>query len=327
MDRVETQVEQADGQAAQGALSNVALLFAGQGAQHPGMGAELAACEPAAKAVFDACDGVRPSTSALCFEGSAEELRQTANTQPCMYAMDLACARALEARGVRPACVAGFSLGELAALAFAGALGDAQGFELVCERARLMDEACTAHPGSMLAVLKLAPAQVEELAAQAGEAWAVNYNSPAQTVVAGSVKALEALAGLVKQAGGRAMPLAVSGAFHSPYMQAASDGLRAFLETHPLSAPRIDVWANTTGRPYPADGMERADLLAMQVAHPVRWTDTLQGMAERGIDTFVEVGPGKVLTGLVKRTLPDAKALSCETPDDVAAVLAELGLA
>ena len=319
MDRVETQ--------ATGVLPNVALLFAGQGAQHPGMGAELAAAEPAARAVFDACDGVRPGTSALCFEGSAEQLKQTANTQPCMYAMDLACARALEARGVRPACVAGFSLGELAALAFAGVLGDAQGFELVCERARLMDEACEAHPGSMLAVLKLAPSQVEELAAQAGEAWAVNYNSPAQTVVAGSPSALEALAGLVKQAGGRAMPLAVSGAFHSPYMQQASDGLREKLAKTELAAARTEVWANVTGAPYPADAAQVRDVLARQCAHPVRWTDTLQGMAAIGIDTFVEVGPGKVLTGLVKRTLPQAKALSCETPADVAAVLAELGLA
>ncbi len=316
MDRVETPV-----------LPNVALLFAGQGAQHPGMGAELAAAEPAARAVFDACDEVRPGTSALCFEGSADELKQTANTQPCMYAMDLACARALQARGVRPACVAGFSLGELAALAFAGVLGDAQGFELVCERARLMDEACTAHPGGMLAVLKLAPEQVEELASQAGEAWAVNYNSPAQTVVAGSAAALEALAPLVKQAGGRAMPLAVSGAFHSPYMQAASDGLRAYLETHPLHPAGVEIWANATGRPYPADAVEQANLLASQVAHPVRWTRTLQGMADRGIDTFVEVGPGKVLTGLVRRTLPDARALSCETPAERDAVLTELGLA
>lgn len=308
-------------------LANVALLFAGQGAQHPGMGAELAAAEPAARAVFDACDAVRPGTSDLCFSGSAEELKLTANTQPCMYAMDLACARALEAHGAAPACVAGFSLGELAALAFSGALTDAGGFELVCERARLMDAACSEHPGGMLAVLKLAPEQVEELAAQAGEAWAVNYNSPAQTVVAGSAEALEVLAGLVKQAGGRAMPLAVSGAFHSPYMQPASDGLRAALAVRPLQAPSVTVWANATGAPYPTEAGEAAELLATQVAHPVRWTRTLQGMEAAGVDTFVEVGPGRVLTGLVKRTLPQARALSCETPAEMAAVLAELGLA
>lgn len=311
----------------EGALPNVAFVFAGQGAQHPGMGAELAASEPAAQAVFDACDSVRPGTSQLCFEGTAEELKLTANTQPCMYAMDLACARALEARGVRPACVAGFSLGELAALAFAGAFDDAQGFSVVCERARLMDAACQANPGSMLAVLKLTPEKVEELAAQAGEVWPVNYNSPAQTVVAGAQESIDRLAALVREAGGRAMPLAVSGAFHSPYMQSASDGMREVLAEHAPTTPALQVWANATALPYPDDPEQICDLLARQVAHPVLWTRTLAAMAAQGVDTFVEVGPGKVLTGLVKRTLPDARALSCETPQDLESVLEALGLA
>ena len=309
-----------------GSLANVALLFAGQGAQHPGMGAELAGASAAAKAVFDACDAVRPNTSALCFEGTAEELKQTANTQPCMFATDLACARALAERGVEPAHVAGFSLGELAALAFAGVMTDADAFSVVCERARLMDAACQANPGGMAAVVKLSPEKVEELASTCG-AWPVNYNSPAQTVVAGTSEALAALAPAVKEAGGRAMPLAVSGAFHSPLMQGASEGLAGVLAGVPFASPAIPVWANATGEPYPTDAEEARALLASQVAHPVRWTKTLAGLAQAGVDTFVEVGPGHVLTGLVKRTLPEARALTCETPQDVEAVLAELGLA
>lgn len=309
-----------------GSLANVALLFAGQGAQHPGMGAELAASSAAAKAVFDACDAVRPNTSALCFEGTAEELKETANTQPCMFATDLACARALAARGVAPAHVAGFSLGELAALAFAGVMTDADAFSVVCERARLMDAACQANPGGMTAVVKLAPEKVEELAEACG-AWPVNYNSPAQTVVAGTSEALAALAPAVKEAGGRAMPLAVSGAFHSPLMQGASEALAGVLADVPFSGASIPVWANATGEPYPAGADEARALLASQVAHPVRWTKTLAGLSQAGVDTFVEVGPGHVLTGLVKRTLPGARALTCETPQDVEAVLAELGLA
>lgn len=308
------------------AMGNVALLFAGQGAQHPGMGAELAAAESAARAVFDACDAVRPGTSALCFEGTAEELKQTANTQPCMFAMDLACARALAAHGVAPAHVAGFSLGELAALAFAGVMEDEEAFAVVCERARLMDEACQANPGGMTAVVKLPPEKVEELASACG-AWPVNYNSPAQTVVAGTSEALSALAPRVKEAGGRAMPLAVSGAFHSPLMADAASALAGVLAEVPLAAPRVSVWANATGEPYPAGAEAARELLASQVAHPVRWTKTLAGLAEAGVDTFVEVGPGHVLTGLVKRTLPEARALSCETPADVAAVCEALGLA
>ena len=306
-------------------MAGVAILFAGQGAQHEGMGRELAAVEPAARAVFDACDRVRPGTSAQCFEGTLEELSKTENTQPCMWAVDLACARALAARGVEAACVAGFSLGELAALAFAGVMSDEDAFRVVCRRSELMQAACAENPGGMVAVLKLEPARVEELAEAAG-AWPVNYNSPAQTVCAGTTEAVERLAGLVKEAGGRAMPLKVSGAFHSPLMADASAGLAEVLGQVPFAAASIPVWANATALPYPADADGARGLLARQVSHPVRWCQTLQAMAEQGVDTFVEVGPGKVLTGLVKRTLPEARALSCETPGDLAAVCEALGL-
>ena len=149
-------------------MGKVAFLFAGQGAQHPGMGAGIAAASPAARAVFDAADSVRPHTFEQCRQGTKEELSQTENTQPCVYATDLACARALEERGVEPDVVAGFSLGEVAALTFAGAFSDKKGFELVCRRAELMAAAASSHPGAMRAVVKLDAARVEELAAEAG---------------------------------------------------------------------------------------------------------------------------------------------------------------
>ena len=304
-------------------MGAVALLFAGQGSQHVGMGAELASCEPAAATVFATCDAARPGTSALCFEGPAEELNRTENTQPCMWATDLACARALAARGVEPAAVAGFSLGELAALAFAGVLRDEDAFQVVCRRSELMAAACAENPGGMAAVLKLDAARVEELAAQAGS-WPVNYNSPAQTVCAGSVDALARLGELVREAGGRCMPLNVSGAFHSPYMEPARDGLREVLAGVELHPARIPVWANVTAQPYPSDANEARKLLAQQVASPVQWTKTLEALWAEGIDTFVEVGPGKVLTGLVKRTLPGAAALSVETLEELEGVVAVL---
>lgn len=314
-------------------MGGVAFLFAGQGAQHPGMGAALAEREAAAQAVFATADALRPGTSDQCFSGTADELNQTANTQPCVFACDLACARALEAHGITPAAVAGFSLGEVAALTFAGALSDAQGFKLVCHRARFMDAAAKRHPGSMRAVLKLDAETVERLAREAGEAWPVNYNSPKQTVVAGSPEALEALDVLVKAAGGRSMPVAVSGAFHSPYMEQASRELAAYLGGNvQFAAPRIPVIANLTAAPYPsgsdeAAAQERAETLAAQASHPVQWVNTLHELERRGIDTFIEVGPGKTLTGLAKRTLSDVKVLSCETPEELDAVLAELGAA
>lgn len=304
-------------------MGKVAILFAGQGAQHEGMCAELAAADEAARAVFDLCDQVRPGTSQQCWHADKATLALTANTQPCVWACDMACAQALRAAGVVPAAVAGFSLGELAALAFAGVMGQEQAFRLVCRRSELMDAACQANPGGMAAVLKLTPEQVEELAAQAG-AYPVNYNSPAQTVCAGTKEAVASLCDLVKQAGGRAMPLAVQGAFHSPLMASAREGLAEALAGVELREAQVPVWANATAQPYPAQADEARELLASQVASPVRWAQTLQAMAAEGIDTFIEVGPGKTLTGLVKRTLPDACALSCETPDDLASVLAAL---
>ena len=313
-------------------MGGVAFLFAGQGAQHPGMCAELAAAEPAARTVFEIADAVRPGTSAQCFEGTQEELNSTANTQPCVFAADLACARALAAHGIVPAAVAGFSLGEVAALTFAGSYTDEEGFELVCRRAALMAEAAEENPGAMRAILKLDAATVEELAAQAGEAWPVNYNSPQQTVVAGAPAALETLDELVRAAKGRSMPVAVSGAFHSPYMAPAADALAAYLaEGHAPAAPQLPVIANRTAEAYPAGsgeqgGAARAELLASQVANPVQWVRTLEELERRGIDTFIEVGPGKTLTGLVKRTLKGATALPCETPDQLADVLDALGI-
>lgn len=307
-------------------MGSVAFLFAGQGAQHPAMGVDLIEASPAAAEVFAIADEVRPGTSEQCRSASKEELSQTENTQPCVFVHDLAAATALRERGVVPAACAGFSLGEVAALAFAGAFDTRAGFELVCERAALMAAAAERHPGGMRAVIKLDAAQVENLAAQAGEdCWPVNYNSPQQTVVAGAPEALQELDVLVKEAGGRAMKVAVSGAFHSPYMAEATCGLAAYIEAgHTPSPLLIPVMANMTAAPYPADPRAASDVLANQVSHAVRWVETLHALQDQGIDTFIEVGPGKTLSGLVKRTLSDVRVYSCETAEQVAAIADEL---
>lgn len=307
-------------------MDSVAFLFAGQGAQHPAMGVDLIEASPAAAKVFAIADEVRPGTSEQCRSASKEELSQTENTQPCVFVHDLAAAAALRERGVVPAVCAGFSLGEVAALNFAGAFDTRAGFELVCERAALMAAAAERHPGGMRAVIKLDAAQVENLAAQAGEdCWPVNYNSPQQTVVAGAPEALQELDVLVKEAGGRAMKVAVSGAFHSPYMAEATEGLATYIQDgHAPSPLLIPVMANMTAAPYPADPRAASDVLANQVSHAVRWVDTLHALQDQGIDTFIEVGPGKTLSGLVKRTLSDVRVYSCETAEQVAAIADEL---
>lgn len=307
-------------------MGSVAFLFAGQGAQHPAMGVDLIEASPAAAEVFAIADEVRPGTSEQCRSASKEELSQTENTQPCVFVHDLAVAAALRERGVVPAACAGFSLGEVAALTFAGAFDTREGFELVCERAALMATAAERHPGGMRAVIKLDAAQVEGLTKQAGEeCWPVNYNSPQQTVVAGAPEALQELDVLVKEAGGRAMKVAVSGAFHSPYMAEATCGLAAYIEAgHAPSPLLIPVMANMTAAPYPADPQAASEVLANQVSHAVRWVDTLHALQDQGIDTFIEVGPGKTLSGLVKRTLSDVRVYSCETAEQVAAIADEL---
>lgn len=307
-------------------MGSVAFLFAGQGAQHPEMGVDLIEASPAAAKVFAIADEVRPGTSGQCRSASKEELSQTENTQPCVFVHDLAVAAALRERGVVPAACAGFSLGEVAALTFAEAFDTRAGFELVCERAALMAAAAERHPGGMRAVIKLDAAQVESLAAQAGkDCWPVNYNSPQQTVVAGAPEALQTLDVLVKEAGGRAMKVAVSGAFHSPYMAEATCGLAAYIEAGHVPSPLlIPVVANMTAAPYPADPQAASEVLANQVSHAVRWVDTLHALQDQGVDTFIEVGPGKTLSGLVKRTLSDVRMYSCETAEQVAAIADEL---
>lgn len=307
-------------------MGSVAFLFAGQGAQHPAMGVDLIEASPAAAEVFAIANEVRPGTSEQCRNASKEELSQTENTQPCVFVHDLAVAAALRERGVVPAACAGFSLGEVAALTFAGAFDTREGFEFVCERAALMATAAERHPGGMRAVIKLDAAQVEGLTKQAGEdCWPVNYNSPQQTVVAGAPDALQTLDVLVKEAGGRAMKVAVSGAFHSPYMAEATCGLAAYIEAgHAPSPLLIPVMANMTAAPYPADPQAASEVLANQVSHAVRWVDTLHALRDQGIDTFIEVGPGKTLSGLVKRTLSDVRVYSCETAEQVAAIADEL---
>lgn len=290
-------------------MGKIAFVFAGQGAQYSGMGQSLCEASPAAKAVFDAADKLRPGTSEQCFTGTAEELSITKNTQPCLYCVDLAAAKALEEAGVTPDYVAGFSLGEIAALSFAGVFSEEQGFDFVCKRAEAMQKAGEENPGAMAAVLKLKNEQVEELCAGFEKVWPVNYNCPGQLVCAGEKSQIEAFCGKVAEAGGKAVPLAVSGGFHSPFMESASQTLCEVLEPMELSEARVPVYANYTAQPY--DGSAK-ELLTQQVKNPVRWQETVERLVELGVDTFIECGPGKTLCGLIRKTAKGVKTLNVQ---------------
>jgi [acyl-carrier-protein] S-malonyltransferase len=299
-------------------MGKIAFVFAGQGAQYSGMGQSLCEASPAAKAVFDAADKLRPGTSEQCFAGTAEELSITKNTQPCLYCVDLAAAKALEEAGVAPDYVAGFSLGEIAALSFAGVFSEEQGFDFVCKRAEAMQKAGEENPGAMAAVLKLKNEQVEELCAGFEKVWPVNYNCPGQLVCAGEKSQIEAFCGKVAEAGGKAVPLAVSGGFHSPFMESASQTLREVLEPMELSEARVPVYANYTAQPY--DGSAK-ELLTQQVKKPVRWQETVERLVELGVDTFIECGPGKTLCGLIRKTAKGVKTLNVQDGETLQAAL------
>ena len=291
-------------------MGKIAFLFAGQGAQYPGMGQSLAEASPRAKALFALADSIRPETSRQCFAGDAAQLTQTKNTQPCVFTVDLAAAYALEEAGVHADAAAGFSLGEMAALTFAGAFSEKDGFSLVCRRGELMQEAAERYPSAMAAVLKLADDKVEELCAQFPDVYPVNYNCPGQLVVAGGSENLDRFCELAAQAGGRAKKLAVGGGFHSPFMKEAAAAYLEELRRVAVGVPAIPVYGNRTAAPY---GEEREEMLAGQMMNPVLWTKTVERMAADGVDTFIEVGPGKTLSGLVKRILP--QALVCRVED------------
>lgn len=305
-------------------MKKIAFLFAGQGAQAVGMGKDVAEQLAAAKAVFDMGESLRTGITALCFAGDADELKKTENTQPCLYLTDLAIAKALTASGVTPAAVAGFSLGEIPALAFAGVMNDADGFRFVSLRGETMAAESAKHPGGMAAALKLTPEVVEQTCAGFSEVWPVNYNCPGQVSCAGNADEIDAFCDAIKAAGGRAVKLPVSGAFHTPYMKDVAPVLRAALEKLPLQAPRIPVYANRTAGLYPSDREGITTLLSEQVCNAVRWENTLRAMAADGIDTFVEVGAGATLTGFVRRTLPEATALTVNDVPSLEAALKEL---
>lgn len=282
-------------------MGKTAFLFAGQGAQYPGMGRSLQEGSAAATAVFAAADAVRPGTSQQCFEGSVQELACTANTQPCVYCVDLAAARALEEAGIHADAVAGFSLGEIAALSFAGAFADEDGFSFVCRRAQAMDRAAQHSPSGMAAVLKLENETVEQLCREFEQVYPVNYNCPGQLAAAAQRSQLAAFCKRVQESGGRAVELAVSGGFHSPFMDEAAQELAKELEHCRVQPCRIPVYANRTAQPYPHQPEEMCQLIAQQVNHPVLWEQTIRRMIEDGFDTMIEVGPGKTLSGLVKK--------------------------
>ncbi|MBQ8831198.1 MAG: ACP S-malonyltransferase [Oscillospiraceae bacterium] len=288
-------------------MGKVAFIFSGQGDQHPGMGKELYEKYPAAKRVFDMCDSVRPNTSAQCFEGTEDELKETKNTQPCLFAFELALASVLKEKGFSPDVLAGFSLGEVAAATASGIFDIETGFRLVCIRGELMQREAEKFDTSMAAVVKLSDEKVQEICEKYSDVYPVNFNCPGQITVSGLSSQMPDFFADVKAAGGRALPLKVKGAFHSPFMKEAAEAFALELEKAEIKTPHTALYSNMTASVYTDDVVS---LLSQQICSPVCWERIIRNMISDGVDTFVEIGPGRTLTNMVRKISADVKAVS-----------------
>ena len=300
----------------------IAFVFPGQGSQAVGMGSAVADAFPESRAVFEEADAaLGESLSRLMREGPIEELTLTRNAQPAILTASVAVLRAVHERtGVRPAFVAGHSLGEYSALVAAGALGLADAVRVTRRRGELMQSAVPAGIGAMAAIMGVDRAALEAVCAVAAQGEVLspaNFNAPGQIVIAGHTAAVERASAAVVAQGGRAIALKVSAPFHCALMRPAADGLAAALETVPVVAPAVPVVSNVSAEPT-TDPVRIKELLIRQVDGPVRWQQSVERLSALGVGSVVEIGPGRVLAGLVKRIDKSLRISGVETPADVA---------
>ncbi len=307
-------------------MAPIALLLPGQGAQTVGMGEDIVAEFPPARELFrTAGDVLGFDLRALCMEGPLEELSASHNAQPAILTLSIATLRALQqAAGTTPevAGAAGLSLGEWSALVAAEALPFREALQLVRRRGRYMQEACEANPGTMYSVLGMPDQQVENACKrvrkeEGGRVWPANYNCPGQLVISGETEAAAAVVRICEEEGARrVIQLNVAGPFHTPLMKPAADRLATDLESAPITTPQCPIMANAAGAPV-REPEEIRRLLLLQITSPVRWAEDMRRLIEGGARTFFEVGPGKVLRGLLRRIDRKLSCHSVNTAQDV----------
>ncbi|MGK2958413.1 MAG: ACP S-malonyltransferase [Acidimicrobiales bacterium] len=302
----------------------LAFTFPGQGSQRPQMGAPWVD-HPSWELVEEASEIAGRDISKLLLQADADELRQTRNAQLTTFALSLVVLDAVERVGVTPGLCAGHSLGEYTALTATGALSFADGVRVVVARGDAMQEAADDSPGTMAAILGLDDDDADAACRRAdGDVWVANFNAPGQVVIAGAVDAVAAAGVVAKELGAKkVMPLPVGGAFHTPFMAPARDELRKAIAQATLRDPDVAVVANIDARLH-GDAEEWAGLLSAQLCSPVRWRQSVQVLVDEGVTTFIELGPGSILTGMVKRIAPDAKLSTIGVPDDIDKLLSML---
>jgi [acyl-carrier-protein] S-malonyltransferase len=309
-------------------MGKVAFVFPGQASQYPGMGKELAEKYPVARAVFDEADkAVGISVSKLCFEGSEDDLKLTANTQPAILTVSVAASRVLAEKGITPDFVAGHSLGEYSALVAAGSLKFADAVKLVRKRGTYMQEAVPAGQGAMAAIMGLSPAVVQDACKRAaeGEICApANLNSPEQTVISGHAGAVKRAVEIASQLGAkRSMVLAVSAPFHSALMMPAQEKLERDLNAIAFADLQVPLVTNVDADSI-RQGEEARSALIRQVTMAVRWEESMRMLLDEGVNTFVEVGPGRVLTGLMRQIERSVATLNVEDEKSLQATVEKI---
>ena len=284
-------------------------VFPGQGAQFSGMGKELYEQNAEAKEMFERANEILGfRITDIMFEGSADDLKQTKVTQPAIFLHSVILAKVL---GVEPAAVAGHSLGEFSALVVAGALSFEEGLQLVSKRAMAMQSACEATQGTMAAILALPDKTIEDICAKVeGVVIAANYNCPGQLVISGAIEAVNEACSQLKEAGARrALILPVGGAFHSPLMEPARQELAEAIEAASFNKPRCPIYQNVDAKPHTCPTEIKQNLMA-QLTSPVRWTQTIEQMSADGFNSYIELGPGNVLQGLIRKISANAEVES-----------------
>jgi [acyl-carrier-protein] S-malonyltransferase len=309
-------------------MGKTAFVFPGQASQYPGMGKELADKYPAARAVFDEADkALGFSISQLCFAGSEEDLKQTANTQPAILTCSVAIYRILADQGIMPDFVAGHSLGEYSALVAAGSLKFSDAVQIVRKRGKYMQEAVPAGQGAMAAIMGLSPAVVVDACKRAAEGQVcspANLNSPEQTVISGHAEAVKRAVEIASQLGAkRAVILPVSAPFHCALMMPAQEKLERDLRKTEFSALRVPLVTNVDADTE-TSGDEARDALIRQVTMPVRWEESVRELIDEGVNTFVEIGPGRVLTGLLRQIERSVGTLNVEDEKSLATTVEKL---